>query len=329
MAATERPIGYHASHEQYPPSELLRYTRAAADAGFEAAMCSDHFQPWSERQGNSGYAWSWLGAAMSTTPMSFGTVTAPGQRYHPAIVAQGAATLAELFPWRFWLALGSGEAMNELIAGGPFPAKDERNARLLECVEVIRALLRGETVTHRGLVTVEEARLWSLPPEPPLLFGAAITAATAHWVGSWADGLITVAQPPGEMRRVVDEFRAGGGQGKPMRLQAQVSWAETDAEALANAHDQWRTNIFDSRVLGELRSPASFDAAASFVRPEDVDGPVRVSSDLGRHVAWLEGDLALGFERVYVHQVARDQASFIEAWGREVLPRFGPVASAG
>ena len=319
----ERRIGYHASHEQHPPSDLLRFACAAADAGFEAAMCSDHFQPWSERQGHSGFAWAWLGAALASTPMSFGTVTAPGQRYHPVVVAQGAATLAELYPGRFWLALGSGEAMNELVVGGAFPAKDERNARLRESVDVIRALLGGETVTHRGLVTVEEARLWSLPDEPPPLIGAAITPETARWVGSWADGLITIARSPEDMRRVVDAFREGGGEGKPMRLQAQLSWARTDAEALANAHDQWRTNIFDSPVLGELRSPASFDAAASFVRPEDVDGPVRVSSDVGRHVAWLEGDLELGFERVYVHNVGRDQDSFIETWGREVLPRLG------
>src|SRR5215218_6529751 len=122
-------IGYHCSHEQFPPSELLSLVSLAHRAGFRAAMCSDHFHPWSERQGQSGYAWSWLGAALGSTALSFGTVTAPGQRYHPAIVAQGAATLAELFPGRFWLALGSGEAMNEAITGTAFPAKDMRNAR--------------------------------------------------------------------------------------------------------------------------------------------------------------------------------------------------------
>jgi len=318
----EPRIGFHASHEQYPPSELLGYVRAAADAGFRAAMCSDHFQPWSERQGHSGFAWSWLGAALEATPMSFGTVTAPGQRYHPAIVAQGAATLAELFPGRFWLSLGSGEAMNELITGGAFPAKDERNARLRESVDVIRALLRGETVTHRGLVRVEEARLWSLPATPPSLLGAAITPETARWVAGWADGLITIARGPDEMRQVVDAFRDGGGDGKPMFLQAQHAWARTDEEALAGAHDQWRTNIFESRVLGELRSPASFDAAASFVTPDAVDGPIRVSSDLGRHAGWLEEYFELGFDRVYVHNVVRNQAAWIEAFARDVLPRF-------
>ena len=316
-------IGYHASHEQYPPSALLDFVRRAAEAGFEAAMCSDHFQPWSERQGHSGFAWSWLGAALASTPLSFGTVTAPGQRYHPAVIAQGAATLAELFPGRFWLALGSGEAMNELITGGAFPAKDERNARLRECVDVIRALLRGETVTHRGLVTVEEARLWSLPATPPPLFAAAITPETARWAGGWADGLITVGRGRDEMRSVVDAFREGGGHGKPMWLQAQVSWARTDEEALAAAHDQWRTNIFESRVLAELRSPASFDAAAQFVRPEDVDGPVRVSADVGRHRAWLEEDIELGFERIYVHNVGRNQEAFIDAWARDVVGAIG------
>jgi coenzyme F420-dependent glucose-6-phosphate dehydrogenase len=315
-------IGYHASHEQYPPSELLALVEVAAAAGFEAAMCSDHFQPWSERQGNSGYAWSWLGAAMASTDLTFGTVTAPGQRYHPAIVAQAAATLAELFPGRFWLSLGSGEAMNEAMTGGAFPAKDQRNARLRESVDVIRALLAGETVTHRGLVTVEEARLWSLPPVPPPLYGAAITPETARWVGGWADGLITVGRPREVMREVVDAFREGAGEAKPMLLQAQHSWADSDEEALANAHDQWRTNIFESRVLGELRSPASFDAAASLVPPEAVDGPVRVSSDVGRHAAWIEEDLAMGFERVYLHNVGRNQDAFITTFGREVLPRF-------
>jgi coenzyme F420-dependent glucose-6-phosphate dehydrogenase len=316
-------IGYHASHEQYPPSELLASTGSAAAAGFEAAMCSDHFQPWSERQGHSGYAWSWLGAAMASTDLTFGTVTAPGQRYHPAIIAQAAATLAELFPERFWLALGSGEAMNEAITGGPFPAKDERNARLRECVDVIRALFRGETVTHRGLVTVEEARIWSLPAVAPPLYAAAITPETARWAGPWADGLITVARTRDAMRAVVDAFReGGGGEGKPILLQAQVSWAATDDEALANAHDQWRTNIFESRVLGELRSPASFDAAASLIPPEAVDGPIRVSADVGRHAAWIEEDLELGFERVYLHNVGRNQAPFIETFAREVLPRF-------
>jgi G6PDH family F420-dependent oxidoreductase len=168
-------IGYHASHEQLSPSELLGCVVAAESAGFQAAMCSDHFAPWSSRQGHSGFAWSWLGAALQATGLDFGVVNAPGQRYHPAIIAQAAATLSELFPGRFWLALGSGEASNEHITGGRWPPKAERRARLGEAVAVIRALLAGETVTHDGLVTVDQARLWTLPERPPRLIGAAVS----------------------------------------------------------------------------------------------------------------------------------------------------------
>ena len=149
-------IGYHASHEQYAPSHLLHLVRQAADTGFQSAMCSDHIMPWSERQGHSGFAWSWLGAALEATPLSFGVVTVPGGwRYHPAIVAQAAATLAEMYPGRFWIAPGSGELLNEHIVGRHWPEKAERNARLFEAVEIIRALWAGEMVNHRGRITVE------------------------------------------------------------------------------------------------------------------------------------------------------------------------------
>src|SRR6266545_16166 len=200
-------FGYHASHEQLPPSRLLACVQLAEQAGFQAAMCSDHFAPWSAAQGHSGFAWSWLGAALQATGLPLGCVTAPGQRYHPAIVAQAAATLAEMYPGRFWMALGSGEALNEHITGTGWPVKRDRDARLLECVAVIRALLAGETVSHRGLVTVDRARLWSRPASPPPLLGAAVSAETAGRVGGWADGLITVNQPAERLRRVVDAFR--------------------------------------------------------------------------------------------------------------------------
>src|SRR5687768_3833780 len=136
-------FGFHASHEQVHPSELLAAVQRAEEAGFDAAMSSDHFSPWSERQGESGFAWSWLGAAMATTGLPFRVVNAPGQRYHPAIIAQAIATLAEMFPDRLWVCLGSGEASNEHITGDRWPPKPTRNARLRECVDVIRALLGG------------------------------------------------------------------------------------------------------------------------------------------------------------------------------------------
>src|SRR5687768_10487841 len=134
--------GIHASHEQISPATLLEAVVRAEGAGFAAAMSSDHFSPWSERQGESGFAWSFLGAALATTGLTFGVVNAPGQRYHPAIIAQAIASLNEMFPQRLWAALGTGEASNEHITGDRWPPKAERNARLLECVEVMRALFR-------------------------------------------------------------------------------------------------------------------------------------------------------------------------------------------
>jgi coenzyme F420-dependent glucose-6-phosphate dehydrogenase len=314
-------IGYHASHEQYRPSSLLSYVQAAEAAGFACAMCSDHFAPWSERQGQSGFAWSWLGAALQATSLPFGVVNAPGQRYHPAIVAQAAATLAEMFPDRFWLSIGSGQNLNEHITGERWPTKHERNERLLEAAEVMRALWKGEEVTHDGHFVVEEAKLFTRPLTPPKLIGAAITPATAEWVGSWADGLITIGKPIEELEEVVDAFRSCGGEGKPMLLQVQLSYAPTDAEAEEAAFEQWRTNIFDSPVLADLKTPASFDAAAEFVRPEDMRGPVRVSADLEQHVEWLAQELELGFDEIYLHNVHRSQEAFIRDFGERVLPR--------
>lgn len=318
-------IGYHCSHEQHPPSDLLRYVVAAERAGFQAAMCSDHFAPWSLSQGHSGFAWSWLGAAMQATTLTFGTVNAPGERYHPAVVAQAAATLSEMYPGRFWLSVGSGEALNEHITGGHWPEKSTRQARLREAVDVMRALFRGETVSHEGLVNVREAKLYTLPDQPPPIFGAAVSAESAEWVGSWADGLITVARPERELCKVVERFRRGGGEGKPMLLQAALSYERSESEAERVAFEGWRTNVVPSPEFNsDTRMPELFDAAASFVRPEDLRSGVRISADPARHAAWLEGDSALGFERIYVHHVGKNQERFIAAFSNEVLPRCTP-----
>jgi probable non-F420 flavinoid oxidoreductase len=311
-------VGIHASHEQIAPSALLTAMREAEAAGFARAWSSDHFSPWSERQGESGFAWSWLGAAMQATAMPYGVVNAPGQRYHPAIVAQAAATLAELFPGRLSVALGTGEFSNEHITGEPWPRKATRNARLRECVDVIRALFRGEVVNHDGLITVDRARLWTLPAEPPPLLATAVSAETAAFAGEWADGLITINQP--QLTRVLDAFREHGGADKPVAVQVHVSWAETDDEALRIAHDQWRTNVFPPPLCWDLATVEQFDVAAAHVRPEDLHGPVLVSSDLARHVAWIQELAALGLDAVYVHHVGKEQRRFIDAFGEHVLP---------
>ncbi|HEX2152437.1 MAG TPA: TIGR03885 family FMN-dependent LLM class oxidoreductase [Acidimicrobiia bacterium] len=315
-------IGFHASHEQLSPGALLNAVQSAEAAGFQAAMCSDHLAPWSERQGHSGHAWTWLGAALQATSLSFGVVTAPGQRYHPVITAQAVATLAEMFPGRFWAALGSGEAINEHVTGEPWPPKETRDDRLLECVDVIRRLLEGEEVSLDGLITVDRARLWVRPTHSPPLVGAAVTEGTARRVGGWADGLITVNQPIETLRRVLAAFREGGGDGKPAYLQVHLSWAGDETTARDIAHHQWRSNVFGGGLAWELETPAQFDAAAAHVRHDDMDQSVLISSDPRRHVEWLSEFIELGFDGLYLHHVGQDQASFIETFGDKIIPEL-------
>jgi len=314
-------IGFHASHEQVHPTRLLDAVIRAEQAGFTAAMCSDHLAPWSERQGHSAFAWSWLGAALQSTSLPFGIVNAPGQRYHPAIIAQAIATLSAMYPGRFWAALGSGENSNEHVTGGGWPAKSNREQRLLECVAVIRSLLAGEEVTHHGLVTVDRARVWTLPDVAPTLLGAAVTDTTSGWVAGWADGLITVNQPADDLKRVLAAYREAGGTGTTA-LQIHVSWAPTEAEALHIAHDQWRSNVFGPPISWDLDSPEAFDAASEFVPPEAVRDSVFVSSDLGAHAAYLRECAELGFDQLYIHHVGQEQSRFIDAYGEHVLPRL-------
>ncbi|MBP1805106.1 TIGR03885 family FMN-dependent LLM class oxidoreductase [Rubellimicrobium aerolatum] len=315
-------IGFHASHEQFPPSELLRLVVAAEAAGFDAAKCSDHFRPWSERQGHSGFAWSWLGAALARTRFPIGSICAPGYRYHPAVVAQAAATLSEMFPGRFWLALGSGQRLNEDIMGVPWPEKPERNARLEECAGIIRDLLRGESVSCHGRVPVVDARLYSRPETPPPLLGAAITEATAEFVGCWADGLLTTSAEPDRVRKVVDAFRRGGGEGKRLVMQVGLSWAPTEEAALRNAWDQWRTNVLGGEVNWELRTPEQFETATRHVRPEDMAESILVSASLDRHVEWIGRYIEMGFEEIHLHNVGRNQDEFLDAFGGRVLPQI-------
>jgi probable non-F420 flavinoid oxidoreductase len=315
-------IGYHASHEQHPPSRLLRDVVAAEAAGFRAASSSDHLSPWSERQGESGFAWSWLGAALHATGVPFGVVNAPGQRYHPVIIAQALATLAEMFPGRMWAALGTGEASNEHVTGERWPDKRTRQARLLECVHVIRALLQGQEVSTDGHVHVDRARLWTLPATVPRLVGAALTEETARWCGGWADGLITVHQPPAALRRTFDAFREGGGEGKQLIVQVKVAWAPDDQQALEATFDQWRTNVFESALMADIETVDQFEIAARHVRPEDMHGSVLVSSDPGRHAALLHELVELGVDELYVHHVPKDQAGFLDVYADRVLPEL-------
>lgn len=315
-------IGFHASHEQFSPSCLLDLVQKAEQSGFQAVLSSDHFHPWSNKQGESGFAWSWLGAAMQATNMEFGIVNAPGQRYHPAIIAQAVATLDELFPERFWLCSGSGQALNENITGDKWPSKESRNIRLKESVDIMRELWKGEYVSHNGMVRVENAKLFTRPASLPTVFGAAITEKTARWLGDWADGIITVSHPLKKLEKIVAAFQERAGTEKPMVLKVQVSYAFSDQHAWQTAWEQWRNNIFPSKLLSEINTADQFDDLGAMVNPEDLQGHVIASSSADLFIEKIKAFEAMGFEKIILHNVNKEQEAFVEFFGKEVLPEF-------
>ncbi|MDQ4115076.1 MAG: TIGR03885 family FMN-dependent LLM class oxidoreductase [Actinomycetota bacterium] len=314
-------IGFHASHEQFAPSRLLRLAQRAEEAGFDAVLSSDHLTPWSERQDEAGYAWAWLGAALATTTLPYGVVTAPGDRYHPAVTAQAIATLLEMAPGRFIPALGSGQALNEHVTGRRWPTKDVRNARLAECADVIRRLLGGETVDHDGLVRLHAARVYTLPTEPPPLFAAALSPETARAVAGWADGLITVNAPLPRLREVIGAFHDAAGAAKPVHVQMHLSWARSEEAVRAQALDQWRANALPPVLNEELEVPGQVDAATAHVPAEALEDSIVMSSDLARHAEVLADYAQLGVGRVYLHQVGVEQEEFVDVFGAKVLPQ--------
>lgn len=316
-------IGYHASHEQFSPKHLLELVQKAEDAGFRAVLSSDHFHPWSARQGESGFAWSWLGAAMQATSLEFGVVNAPGQRYHPAIIAQAVATLDQMFPKRFWYCAGSGQAINENITGEKWPAKDLRNARLRESVEVMRELWTEEDhITNHGLVELEKAKLYTKPTHIPTVFGAALTPATAEWIAGWADGLITISKPTEELKKMVEAFRSGTNQEKPMSIKVQISYDSSEEKALEGAWEQWKNNVFPSKLTSDVQTPDQFDIIGDKVSKQDVRNHVIVGKNADVFIDKIREFRDLGFEKIIIHNVNTEQENFIRFFKEEVLPEF-------
>lgn len=318
-------IGYHASHEQFAPSELLRFVMSAEEAGFHAVMTSDHIAPWSERQGNSGNNWAWLGAALASTSIPFGSLAIPGGwRYHPVVLAHLVATLAEMYPNRLrWIAVGSGEAINESVVGKAWPGKAERNERLKAGTDMMRSLLHGEIVDSPfPWFPTEQARLWSVPEKPPAILGAALTEKTAAWMGSWTDGLITVRKPVAELREVVKLFREGGGENKPLALQLQISWGVTELEARISAWDQWRCAAAPADKLANLRQPRDFDETTRDVRLDEMEAHIPLVVHGQQLIEMVEECASWGFDEVYIHSVPRNQLGFIAFMAESVLPHF-------
>jgi G6PDH family F420-dependent oxidoreductase len=257
-----------------------------------------------------------MGAAMQPLSLPFSMVCAPGQRYHPAIAAQAIATLAEMFPGRLSVELGSGEALNEMITGTKWPSKKERNERLLECVTIIRRLLAGEEVTYRGHVTVHQAKLYSLPSDPPLLFGAAISEETARWCGSWADGLLTTASSGDEARNKFAAYVAGGGTGKPLYIQFSFSYHPSKEIAMDEGYDQWRVNLLNTTDLANLHKPEHFDEAAAGITREQFAEKLPIFTSIDELFDRIQEFEAAGASRIILHNVNRRHEQFIEDFGQ-------------
>ncbi|PHN06645.1 TIGR03885 family FMN-dependent LLM class oxidoreductase [Flavilitoribacter nigricans] len=315
-------FGYQISHEQFPPSKLLEFAKKAEAAGFDELASSDHLFPWSSDQGHSGFAWSWMAAALEATSLSCGVVNAPVERYHPVIIAQACATLSEMYPERFWPTFGSGEFLNEHITGNHWPEKAARNEQLAEAVSIIKRCWKGERFTHRSkYFTAEEVQVYSLPEKLPPAIGAAITPETAESIGAWADGMYTVWRPHNELKEVIAAFRRGGGEGKPIFLKCDLACAPTHEQAVEEAHKQWRTNVGTSAVHGELRTPEQFEAASQFIGPEEVAQSLRISQDPEQHAEWIRQDMELGVEKIVFHNVTTSQEYFLDFYSKEVFPR--------
>jgi coenzyme F420-dependent glucose-6-phosphate dehydrogenase len=305
-------IAYHASQEQFAPSQLLKYVELAEQAGFTAIHSSDHFHPWSERQAQSGFTFSWIAAAMHATRLPFSMVCAPGQRYHPAIVAQALATLGEMFPGRIDVELGSGEALNEMITGESWPDKSTRNKRLLECAVVIRKLLAGEEVNFSGLIKVQYAKLYTLPKQLPKLFCAALSEETSAWAGSWADGLLTTSGDKEDVLKKKEAFEKNGGAGKPLILQLSFSYGSTKREAEEEAFHQWRMNACTKDELADLHTPKQFDARLSNVSINEVVQNTNIITSINQLAEKINECKEWGAQRTVLHNISRKQEVFID-----------------
>lgn len=323
-------VGYAAMFEQFHPTELLTFSRQAEDAGFGAIMASDHFHPWTPSQGQSAFVWAWMGALGGATKhVRFGPgVTAPGFRYHPAILAQASATLAAMYPGRFYLGIGSGEALNEHIVGKRWPEAPTRLALLGESVEVIRQLFSGKVVKFAGEhVTLESAKLYTLPDSPPPIYIATSGPIMSERTGRTADGIITVGAADEKIKNLMGRFEKGAREaGKdpakmPRLMQLHVSWANSVEKATDQAVREWPNGGMNF-PKGDIRNPEDFEAMAKMVRPEHYTGRVFISPDLDALAAHVQHYIDLGFTEIYLHNVGRNQQAFIEAVGRRVLPQL-------
>jgi coenzyme F420-dependent glucose-6-phosphate dehydrogenase len=315
-------FGYTLSSEEWGPRELVKWAVRAEEVGFAFALISDHFHPWIDAQGESPFVWTVIGAvAQATERLRLGTgVTCPTIRIHPAIVAQAAATSAAMMPGRFFLGVGSGENLNEHITGSRWPAADERQDMLEEAIGVIRQLWEGGNQTHRGrYFTVENARVYTLPDEPPPLYVAAGGTNSAKLAARAGDGMIGVS-PDAEVLKTFDE---AGGKGKPRYGQLHVCWAKDPQEATQTVAKVWPNTAITGELGQELPLPRHFEQAAQMLDAGEVDEKLPTGPDPRPYVKAIQEYADAGYTHVYLHQVGPDQEGFFGFWERELASRVG------
>jgi G6PDH family F420-dependent oxidoreductase len=313
-------IGYFLSCEQYGPRELVAQARAAERAGFEALWISDHFHPWNDAQGSSPFVWSVIGALSEAVSLPVTTaVTCPTMRIHPAVIAQAAATASVQLDGRFVLGVGSGEALNEHVLGDPWPSVGVRLAMLEEAVGLIRRLHEGGAISHHGeFFEVQEARIYTLPPEPVPIYVSGFGPQATELAGRIGDGYCTVV-PDADLIRT---FRESGGGTNPVQTGMKVCWDRDREAALDQAHRLWANDMLPGQLAQILPRPQDFEAAMSLVPREQVAEAVVCGDDPDAHLERVQQYVDAGADEVYVQQVGSDHDGFFRAWGEQILPKL-------
>ena len=310
-------FGYFLSCEEYGPADLVRQARLADEAGFDALWISDHFHPWLDEQGQSGFVWSVIGAISQLTSLPITTaVTCPIMRMHPALVAQAAATSGLLTNGRFILGVGSGEALNEHIVGRRWPSADERLEMLEEAVGLIRQLFTGDQVNHHGRhFTAETARLYSVPAQPPPIYISGFGRQSVELAARIGDGYMTV-MPDADMVRL---FRDSGGGSRPVQGGLKVCWGPDAAQARKTMHRLWPNEEIPGEAAQLLPLPRDFEQLSELVTDDMMSAPCGPDPDV--HIAGLRQFADAGFDEVYVGQVGGAPEPFFEFFAEQVLPR--------
>lgn len=314
-------IGYFLACEEHGPRELVEHAAAAQAAGFDGFWISDHYHPWTDRQGHGSFVWAVIGAIAQVAPgMEITTaVTCPTVRLHPAVVAQAAATAAVLLDGRFTLGVGTGEALNEHIFGDRWPRAAERREMLEEAVEIIRGLWRGDTYSHDGRhYRVENARIYDRPEHPPEILVSGFGPKSLALAARIGDGYVTTSP----LADAVSSFRESARRGRRVAGSLKVCWGQDHDQSLQIAHELWPTDALPGELSQVLPTTAHFEQAITLVTPEMVAAEFPCGPDLEQHIEAIRAYQEAGFDEFYIQQIGPDQRGFFDVYSKQVLPEF-------